>query len=291
MKISFGIITIDGMPFIKHQLTLLYPYAHQIIICEGGDDTWEKLHGYRRSQDETIDVIKNFPDPKNKIELIQKKWKDKNHMCHEYSKKISGDIVWHIDVDEFVDPANIPYLVSLFKKYPEYNCMAPPQIVFWGDTKTILGAQNGGAEYLFEMPSIDRIYRHKNGLYIHHLPQRGYFDPKSRNVISGKPFPEDFFTRKGIYNYHFSYVLPRSVLIKMEYYNERLPNCIKPGWYENIFMKFKENREEWIRTNFDVQPINPETGQNYLCKIKPLDRSLPACFKHLEEDINKQLNL
>jgi hypothetical protein len=289
VKISYGIITIDGMPFIKHQLRLIYPHAHEIIICEGGDDTWEKLYGYRRSRDDTINVIKNFPDPENKITLVRKKWKDKNHMCHEYSRRITGDIIWHVDVDEFVDPGRIPYLVSLFEKYPEYDCMAPRQVVFWGDTETVIGAQNGGPGYLFEMPDIDRIYRFKKGLYIHHLPQRGYYDPESRTVISGKPFPDDLFTRKGIYNYHFSYVLPKTVATKIRYYNKRLPNCIKPGWYENIFMKFRENREEWIRTKFDVQPINPETGQHYLCRIKALDTALPPCLKNLEKDICKQI--
>jgi len=290
VKISFGIIVVDGMPFIRHQLELLYPHAHQIIICEGGDDIWKKLHGHRNSQDETIDFIQSFPDPENKIEFIQKKWRDKNHMCHEYSKRVTGDIVWHIDVDEFVDPAHIPYLISLFKKFPEYDAMAIPQIVFWGDAHTVIGAQNGTPKkWSWKWFHIDRIYRYKNGMYVHHIPQRGYYDPISKQVVQGRPFPPRFFIDRGIYTYHFSYVFPQSVLIKMKYYNERLPNCIKDGWFDNVFMKFKENREKWIASHFDVQPINPETKQNYPYRIKPLDNPLPRCLKGLEEDIQKEV--
>ena len=289
MKISFGIIVIDGMPFIRHQLTLIYPHAHEIFICEGGDDEWEKLHGYRRSMDETLEVIENFPDPEKKIHLIQEHWVDKNHMCHEYSARVTGDIVWHMDVDEFIDPVHIPFLVALFEKYPEYDAMAPPQIVFWGDTRTIMGAQNGGKEYVFEMPGIDRIYRHKKGLLIHHLPQRGYFDPVEEKIIPATLFPEEWLTRRGIYNFHFSYILPKAVRNKMKYYNERVPGSVKPGWYQNVFLNFKNKREEWIKSWFDIQPIDPTTGLNYLCRIKPLDKILPPCLNNLTKDINQEI--
>jgi hypothetical protein len=289
MKISFGIIVVDGMPFIQHQLRLIYPHAHEIFVCEGGDDEWEKLHGYRRSMDDTLETICGFPDPSGKIRLIQKRWRDKNHMCHEYSRRATGDIVWHIDIDEFIDPGHIPYIRELFELYPEYDAMAPPQVVFWGDTHTIVGVKVDGMGYAYEMPDIDRIYRNKKGLFIHHLPQRGYFDPGTGRIIPGKLFPDDFFARKNIYNFHFSYILPKSVQDKMLYYNERVPGSVKSGWFDDVFMKFPEKREEWIASDFDVQPIDPATGQNYACGIKPLDKNLPACLKDLEKDIHREI--
>ena len=290
MKISFGIIVIDGMPFIRHQLSLIYPFAHEIFICEGGDDEWENLHGYRRSVDDTLNVIRHFPDPEGKICLIQKKWKDKNHMCHEYSQRATGNIIWHVDADEFIDPDHIPYMMELFEKYPEYDAMAPPQIVFWGDTKTIVGAKVDNGGYVFEMPGIDRIYRHKKGLYIHHLPQRGYFDPDREKIVPGHLFPEKLLTCRGVYNFHFSYVLPKSVRNKMKYYNRRVPGSVKKGWYRDVFMKFSQKREEWILTRYDVQPIDPETGENFPLCLKPLDKKLPACLKDLEKDIRQEMS-
>ena len=232
MKLSYGIITVDGMPFIRHQLKQIYPHAHQIIICEGGDLSWEKIHGYRHSQDGTIDIIKHFPDPDKKILLIQKDWQDKNEMCYEYSRHITGDILWHIDVDEFVDPAHIPFIKSFFKEEPAYDTIALPQLVFWGDTETIMGAKHNPSEdWSWIWPDIERIFRVKKGQYIQHIPVRGYYNPQTGAVTPCKIYPADRFLKNKIYSYHFSYVLPSSVRTKMKYYNSRLPDSIKKDWF------------------------------------------------------------
>src|SRR4051812_229996 len=34
-RITFGMIVLNGEPFIKHNLRALYPFAHQIIVAEG----------------------------------------------------------------------------------------------------------------------------------------------------------------------------------------------------------------------------------------------------------------
>ena len=35
-RISFGIIVLNGEPFTRYNLRALYPFAHQIIVAEGG---------------------------------------------------------------------------------------------------------------------------------------------------------------------------------------------------------------------------------------------------------------
>ncbi len=289
MKLSYGIITVDGMPFIRHQLEQIYAPAHQIIICEGGDPSWEKIHGYRRSRDGTIEFIRTFPDPEKKILFIQKDWQDKNEMCYEYSRHVTGDILWHIDVDEFVDPAHIPFIKSFFKEESGHDTIALPQLVFWGDTETIMGAKFSPSEdWSFIWPDIERIFRVKKGHYIQHIPARGYFNPATETVTPCKKFPVDRFLENNIYAYHFSYVLPPSVLTKMKYYDSRMSASIKAGWYENIFMKFRENRDEWIASGFDVQPINAEKFPSYKQRLKPLGHHLPAFLKDLEREIKKE---
>lgn len=290
MKISFGIIVIDGMPFIKHQLALIYPYAHEIIICEGGDDVWEKLHGYRHSKDNTIEFIRSFPDPEKKIHLLQKRWERKNDMCHEYSRFATGDIIWHIDIDEFIDPSHIPYILELFQKYPEYDAMAPRQLVLWGDTRTIVGLVDiEEDQVIVEIPGIDRIYRRKEGLYVNHLPLRGYYDPYEERIISAKLFPDELLCQRDIYNFHFSYVLPKSVKNKMKYYQERTPGSTKLGWYQDVFMRFSEKREQWIESNFDVGSVDPKNGYHFPHVLKTLHKTLPACFTELEKEIIQEL--
>jgi hypothetical protein len=33
--ISFGMIVLNGEPFLRYNLRVLYPFAHQIIVVEG----------------------------------------------------------------------------------------------------------------------------------------------------------------------------------------------------------------------------------------------------------------
>ncbi len=74
----------------------------------------------------------------------------------------------------------------------------------------------------------------------------------------------------------------------MKYYDSRMPDSIKTGWYEHIFMKFRENRDEWIASGFDVQPINAEKFPSYKQRLKPLGHHLPAFLKDLEREIKKE---
>jgi len=289
MKLSYGIITVDGMPFIHHQLKQIYPQAHQIIICEGGDVSWVKTHGYRHSRDGTLEIIRQFPDPEKKILLIQKDWQDKNEMCYEYSRHISGDILWHIDVDEFVDPAHIPFIKTFFESDSNYDTIALPQLVFWGDTQTIMGARFGPSEdWSWLWPDIERIFRVKKGLHIQHIPGRGYYHPGTGAVTPCRIFPAARFLSSEIYTYHFSYVLPKSVQTKMEYYNSRHPESIKKDWYQDIFMQFKKNREKWIQSGFDVQPLNSDKFPSYKQKLKALGGDLPPFLKNLEAELIKE---
>ena len=72
MKISFGIIVVNGEPFIKYNLENLYPHAHEILIVEGAVEKFKHAStpdGH--SLDNTVKIIKEFPDPENKIKLIQ----------------------------------------------------------------------------------------------------------------------------------------------------------------------------------------------------------------------------
>jgi len=284
MKITYGMIVVDGMPFIKHQLKLIYPHAHQIIICEGGDNTWNKINGYRRSQDGTIECIKNFPDPNNKIKLMQKDWNNKNEMCHLYSKHATGDIVWHIDIDEFVDPAHIPFIKKQFNNRTT-QILSIPNYIFWGDTDTIVEARSskGWERNWFKF---ERIFRRVPGKYIHHIPERGYYDPKTKSVLPAPTAGPEIFKNNNVFTYHFSYVHKNSVSSKIKYYNHRIPGCITQNWFENVFCKFKQNKKKWIDNEFNVQPLSTNAAGHVKQRIKPLGHKLPTFLKELAEDLS-----
>jgi hypothetical protein len=287
-KTSFCIIVVDGEKFIGHQLKDIYPHAHEIIICEGGDNFWNELHGRRRSSDKTLEIIKNFPDPKNKIKLIQKDWKNKNQMTHEYSKHVTGDYVWHVDVDEFVDSTKIPTIMNLFDTYPKAQGISLPHYVFWGDTKTIALRANASGRWIPNWLSAVRIFKApKPGWSIHHIPTTGYYNNNTGQVVYPTVIPGADLVRMNLWFYHFSYCFKQDVVNKIKYYDFRHKGskCIKKNWLENVFLKIEDNKEEWIRSGFDVQPVALQ-GQSAAQRLAKFTGTLPDNLKKLAVEID-----
>ena len=74
IKISFGMIVLNGEPFIEYNLRNLYPFAHQIIIVEGAAPAAKSIANFQgHSNDKTLDSIQKFiknEDTERKIVLV-----------------------------------------------------------------------------------------------------------------------------------------------------------------------------------------------------------------------------
>ena len=73
-RISFGIIVFNGEPFTRYCLRALYPYAHEIIVVEGGHEgTAAVSTPDGHSTDGTLEAIQAFiaeEDPDHKVKLV-----------------------------------------------------------------------------------------------------------------------------------------------------------------------------------------------------------------------------
>ena len=73
-RVTFGIIVLNGEPFTRYCLRAIYPFAHEIIIVEGGhEDTRAVATADGHSLDSTLDTIRRFcaeEDPENKMTLV-----------------------------------------------------------------------------------------------------------------------------------------------------------------------------------------------------------------------------
>lgn len=250
MKISFAMIVVNGEKFLPTQLRSIYPHAHEIVICEGGDQFWNSINGFHRSTDRTVEIIRSFPDPDKKIRLIQDNWENKNQMAHAYSRYLTGDYAWHVDVDELVDPEDILPAVKGLQSTGA-QCASIPQYVFWGDKDTVLQAHGPKGWQTF-WAKVPRIYRWKSGMTLHHLPM-GYW--VNGAVTTPQPMSQQYFLERKIFCYHFSWVFPDEVGMKMRYYDHRIRNAIKPDWYEKVWLQFPAKGAEWKRSNFNIQPV------------------------------------
>jgi len=74
VRVTFGIIVLNGQPFLEYNLHALYPFAHQIIVVEGATEAAASLAtADGHSTDGTLEVLRRFKaehDPDGKVVLV-----------------------------------------------------------------------------------------------------------------------------------------------------------------------------------------------------------------------------
>jgi hypothetical protein len=209
MERSVIIIVVNGEPFIRLQLEHLYKLVDQIVIAEGPDRPLSRILKSKRSTDNTIKIIKEFPDPDNKITLIHTNC-DKNTMTGEANKLCKGEFIYQADVDEFLDEKTIDAAFAVLKKGRCDNVRIPERWFYkWFDTYLSSGRPRGFRA------APNRFYRNKidSGLIISHIPWVGYFKGKRHINASSYPLPVSEYI-----GHHFLAVYKSLLAMKMRYY-------------------------------------------------------------------------
>lgn len=277
MKITAGMIVFNAASTLpegmfKQQLDQLYFLADQIVIVEGatrsekhywdGDTSWATQDGH--STDNTVDIIKNYPDPDNKIVLIQKEdafpdsqdgfWDGKTSMCNQWSKHATGDYLWQIDSDEFYTKEDIAKIKELLKKdaptqvdfYAFHffggmdRCITPTTSVTWGNN----------------IPWC-RIFKHEAGAkWLSHEPPV-YLNAKGERTDSIKRIDRLTTLNLGIVMRHYSYVCEAQILFKSRFFRndsylkewskiQNAPNRIEQVMGPNLSIPFTHPHSEFV---------------------------------------------
>lgn len=144
-RISFGMIVLNGEPFLRYNLRALYPFAHQIVIAEGASP--KATHAATadgHSLDDTLGIIRRFQaeeDPQRKVILVTAEdeghpdgfWPgEKDEQSQAYARRATGDWLWQIDVDEFYHPDAMRRALAYLEAHPETTCLTFRGIHFWG---------------------------------------------------------------------------------------------------------------------------------------------------------------
>lgn len=239
-KISFGIIVFNGMPYVKYNLRQLYPFAHEIIVVEGGTVHAKKIATKGgHSTDGTLQAIKEFiknEDGEGKVELVTKRglWSEKDEQSEAYAKRATGDYLWQVDVDEFYTRESMEKVAALLGKDQSIAGSSFNTITFWGSFSVIcdgLYLRSGAREYA-------RLFRWGKGFkYESHRPPT-VVDDKGRNLKKRNWLSGDELERRGVFLYHYSLLLPKQVEDKIRYYDSLRPFRYKPvWWYKNNYKK------------------------------------------------------
>ena len=222
IRISFGIIVLNGEPFTRYCLRSLYPFAHEIIVVEGATQNARAISTPAgHSTDATLDTLERFKkeeDPQNKLNIITRNgfWSEKDEMSQAYAKAATGNILWQVDVDEFYKPADMQRVISILENDPAVSTLSFNTLTFWGNLDyltTSIHHMRGAGEF-------HRVFRFGPGFsYTTHRPPT-VVDPTGRN-LRGLGWLRGITVEKKyrIFLYHYSFLFPKQVEEKSIYYS------------------------------------------------------------------------
>ena len=254
MKITYGIIVLNGDFIFRQVLESIYESAHAICIAEGSVSYWNK-QGIINSTDDTVKIIKEFPDKENKIKLVQGTCNEKKEQCEAWFNLVpqDTDYVWCVDSDEVHTPENINKVIE-YLEHKKPTSLGFQSDSFYGGFERIIGG--------FEREhSFKRILQYKrNSTYLTHrqptLALNG--QPIKGNDILGS----QLFKDTGVSMWHGSYISPKQVYEKIKYYESSViskGNCI-PNYFKDVYWEwvlFPEKRESIEKKWNGVQEFMP----------------------------------
>lgn len=259
-KVTFGMIVLNGEPFVRYNLRSLYPFAHQIIVVEGASPGAANVatpDGH--STDETLKVLRDFQsqeDPERKLIILTAEdaghpngfWPGEKHeQSQAYAQRATGDYLWQVDMDEFYRPDDMCTVLDMLREDGSITSLSFLQITFWGgfDYSTDSWYLHRG----WAANGIHRVFKWGAGYhYVSHRPVT-VNNAQGKNLrrlhwVDGKAL-----ARKGIYMHHYSLVFPKQVFEKCEYYRAadwaELSKALQ--WADESFMN--------LRTPFHVHNI------------------------------------
>lgn len=242
MKLSFVIIVLNGMPFLKAALESIYESAYEIIIVEGAIKKASfaaTKEGH--SIDNTLQFIKGYKDDKKKIKLISPGfWEDKCSMQNVGLKEVTGDYIWLVDSDEIYKKVDICRIVQVLKDSPSITQINVPMLHFWKGYSYIISST------ILHSKRIARIFKFTKGNYFStHRPPTLVTKEKLKAVETPK-----------IYCYHYSYILPAQVKQKITLYKiygwEKSWKIDLDDWYLNCFLKWTVGTKDEVEENYGI---------------------------------------
>lgn len=246
-RVTFGMIVLNGDPYIRYNLRALYPFAHQIIVVEGASHASTGIAtGDGHSSDGTLDVLRDFKadeDSDGKLIIVTAEdeghsngfWPgEKDEQSQAYARRATGDYLWQVDVDEFYRPADMHAVMEMIRDDSEITAVSFKQITFWGGFEYLVDGWylRRGADIYHRLFKWGHGYR-----YVSHRPptvvNRQGTDLRNINWVDG----EQSWSR-GILLFHYSLALPKQVRDKVDYYAHGPWGRYSAGiqcWAENNF--------------------------------------------------------
>ena len=226
-RITFGIIVLNGEPFTRYCLRSLYPFAHEIIVVEGGSEGAKSVmtpDGH--STDGTLEVLERFrdeEDPEGKVTIVTRDgfWplkdelnRDRTAQSRAYTELATGDYLWQVDIDEFYRAADMQAVLNMLADDPAITAVSFQEIALWGDTRYVVDF------WPRQRHVYHRLFRWGPGYrYVTHQPPTIH-DAAGRDLRDIKWITSSETAAQGIRLYHYPLLFPVQVKQKTRLYSE-----------------------------------------------------------------------
>jgi len=237
-RVTFGIIVLNGEPFTRYCLRSLYPFAHQIVVVEGGhEDTRAVTTPDGHSIDGTLEALRRFKaeeDPLGKVEIVTRDgfWpktdevgRHRTPQSRAYAERATGDYLWQVDIDEFYRPEDMRAVSSVLQQRPSVSAVSFRTRTFWGRPEYVADCwelRRGARDY-------HRLFKWGPGYsYVTHEPPT-VADERGRDLRSLDWIRAEEMASRGVFMFHYSLLFPWQVEQKMRIYQDE-----KPQWFGDV---------------------------------------------------------
>jgi hypothetical protein len=245
-KITYGLVVLNGEPFVRYQLRSIYPYAHEIIVVEGACPAAANIatpDGH--SRDSTLETLRKFreeEDPDCKVTVVTAEdeghpngfWPgEKDQMSQAFATRATGNYLWILGVDEFYREDDMDRVMAMLDD--GVDAMSFAQISFWGGLRYATGSEYLAESGLWE---VGRVFAWGPGhRYSSHRPVT-IVDETGRDVATKTHVTGTQMKRMGIYMYHYSLLFPKQVQEKCDYYSKAdwAPLSAMDRWAQECYL-------------------------------------------------------
>ena len=234
-RITFGIIVLNGEPFTRYCLRSLYPFAHQIVVVEGGhEDTQAVATPDGHSIDGTLEALRRFKaeeDPLDKVEIVTRDgfWpktdelgRHRTAQSRAYAERATGDYLWQVDIDEFYRPEDMAAVLSMLGTGPHVTAVSFRTRTFWGRPQYVADCwelRRGARDY-------HRLFKWGAGYrYVTHEPPT-VIDSMGRDLRTLSWIRADEIAQNGVFLFHYSLLFPWQVEQKVRIYKDEKPDVM-----------------------------------------------------------------
>lgn len=277
-KITFGIIVLNGEPFTLYNLRSVYPFAHEVIIVEGGSKNSLQYAPEGHSTDGTLETLYRFKkeeDKEDKLQIITRPglWNEKTEQSQAYAERASGDYIWQIDIDEFYKKKDIYDICKLLMDDPSINGIGFKWKNFWGDFD-VLADSWIVRQCEREWNGFPRVFRWQKGFrYANHRPPV-VIDNSGLDLRKGRWISGNSMAKMGIFCYHYGMIFDKQARQKTFYYKDMWPSHKDmERWYDEEFLNLKKpfnilhgtKKYSWLKRFSGTHP------EQIICLIENLD--------------------